>query len=232
MAKYPVTNQWFDKFVEDDGYKRPEYWSEQGKRWLDYTKAEHPRFWRERRSDCPNSPVVGVCWYEADAFCRWLTVERDDGHMYGFPDANQWEAAAAGFEKRKYPWGNDWDAGKCNTGESKIEKTSPVGIFTQGDTPDGISELAGNVWEWTRTDYHSEQELTDFRFDEAMQELFDDKNWEELSSMLREKDRQLPMLRGGSWIDDREVARCAYRDLDDPVSRFHYVGFRCVRTTK
>ena len=232
MAKYPITNQWFVKFIRDDGYKRPEYWSGQGKRWLNHTRAEHPRFWGERKWNCPNSPVVGVCWYEADAFARWLTMVRADEYVYRLPDGNQWEAVAAGLEKRKYPWGNDWHDGKCNTGESNIGGISPVGIFTKGDTPEGISDLAGNVWEWTKTDFHSNRGLTDFRFDDDMQRLFDDKNWDQFFSKQKEKDRQLPELRGGSWNDAHFFARCASRFRYNPGSRYFKVGFRCVRTKK
>ena len=73
--------------------------------------------WHERSWTCPNAPVVGVCWYEADAFCRWLTMTCDDGFTYRLPDEKEWEAAAAGFEKREYPWGK-WAEDRCNTRES------------------------------------------------------------------------------------------------------------------
>ena len=234
MAKYPVVNQWFGKFIKSGGYKKPEYWSREGKKWLDYTGSEHPRFWRERRWNCPNAPVVCVCWYEADAFARWLSITRNDGYIYALPDKNQWEAAAAGFEKRKYPWGSDWDYKKCNALESKIAKTSSVGIFAHGDTPEEISDLAGNVWEWARTDYHSNRQLTDFRFEEDIHKLlYDDKNLDQLLVQLKDKDQQFPALRGGSWVDGRGGARCAYRSGFVPVGRNgSNVGFRCARTKK
>ena len=231
MCKYPVTNQWYAKFIEDKGYKNKTHWSGQGKQWLDYTQATLPVYWRDRRWNCPNAPVVGVCWYEADAFARWLTLTRNDGYVYSLPDENQWEAVAAGFENREYPWGK-WEEGRCNTSESNIDKTSAVGIFTKGDTPEGISDMAGNVWEWTKTDYHSKKPLTDFRFDVDLQKLRDDGKYTELHSKLDKKESQLPVIRGGSWLSDRDLARCADRSRSDPDYRFFNVGFRCVRTLK
>jgi len=97
---------------------------------------------------CPNSPVVGISWYEADAFTKWLTAKRDDGNTYRLLKENEWEAAAGGKEGMEYPWKGEWDKNKCNNGETDIHKTSPVGIFKSGNTPEGISDLSGNVWEW------------------------------------------------------------------------------------
>jgi formylglycine-generating enzyme required for sulfatase activity/3',5'-cyclic AMP phosphodiesterase CpdA len=239
IAKYPVTNRWFKRFVDDKGYENAEYWTEEGKKWLAHTGAKNPEYWHERKWNCPNAPVVGVCWYEAYVFCRWLTLTKDDGHEYRLPDENEWEVVAAGSEKREYPWGNEWDETKCNSEEGGIGKTSAVGIFKKGETPERVAELSGNVWEWTRSDYHSGKMLEDFGFETDIQMLWDeyekssgkDKELEEqLISKLEEKDRQLPVLRGGSWNDDRESARCADRFRDDPNNRFNDLGFRCVRT--
>jgi formylglycine-generating enzyme required for sulfatase activity len=86
------------------------------------------------------------------AFCSWLTETRKDGHTYHLPDENLWEAAAVGLEGREYPWGG-WKKDACNTNETEIGKTSAVGIFLKGDTPEGVSDMAGNVWEWTASKY-------------------------------------------------------------------------------
>ncbi|MDR4499249.1 MAG: formylglycine-generating enzyme family protein [Candidatus Scalindua sp.] len=153
LGKYPVTNSWFEEFIKDGGYKNKDYWSEEGKKWLEEEKAEQPELWNVRIWKCPNSPVVGVSWYEAYAFARWLTIELNDGYKYRLPDENEWEAAASGLERREYPWGNEWDKNKCNNYEIQIGKTTPVGIFKRGDTPEGIADLSGNVWEWTNSWY-------------------------------------------------------------------------------
>jgi len=136
IGKYPVTNKWFGEFIKAGGYKNMGFWSEAGKEWLRLSGYEYPSYWNERKWKCPNSPVIGICWYEAQAFTNWLTSTDKDGYKYRLPDENEWEAAAAGFEGRKYPWGMRWDKNECNTSETKIGRTSPVGIFKKGNTPE------------------------------------------------------------------------------------------------
>ena len=150
IGKYPVVNQWFEEFVKFGGYKMEEYWSKGGLEWLSESKAEYPDYWHDRRWRCPNAPVVGVSWWEADAFCRWLTMMDKEGQEYRLPTEAEWQIAAAGQEQRKYAWGNDDDPARCNCGEgaNQIGRTSAVGIFEQGRSPDGIYDLSGNVWEW------------------------------------------------------------------------------------
>ncbi|MCF6153831.1 MAG: NACHT domain-containing protein [Candidatus Brocadia sp.] len=232
IGKYLVTNSWFEEFIKAGGYKNKDYWSEEGKKWLEYTKAEQPALWNDRKWKCPNAPVVGVTWYEAYAFTRWLTHTLNDGYEYRLPDENEWEAAASGHEKRKYSWGNKWDKNRCNNYEIKIGKTSPVGIFKSGNTPNGISDLSGNVWEWTLSDYHSRKILHDYRFDEDVNKLFDSGDVDKYVSKLQEREREIPVVRGGSWGVEGYSCRCAYRDLDVPVYRDYFIGFRCARTLK
>jgi formylglycine-generating enzyme required for sulfatase activity len=92
--------------------------------------------------------------------------------VYRLPDKWKWEAAAAGRDGRKYPWG-DWEDDRCNSEEAVIEKTSPVGIFAKGDTPEGVCDMSGNVREWTMSSYHSGRKPDDFRFDQEIQSLYD-----------------------------------------------------------
>jgi formylglycine-generating enzyme required for sulfatase activity len=166
-------------------------------------------------------------------------LTKSDGHTYRLPDENEWEAAAAGKEGREYPWGNGWKESCCNSEESKIGKTSSVGIFKIGETPEGIADMAGNVWEWTASDYHLGKQLKDFRFEEEIQRLWeevlrtqDKKKIDEYFEKLREKSRQLPVLRGGSWLINPEYARCTYRFRSDPGDRDASAGFRCARDAK
>ncbi|MCP4623279.1 MAG: SUMF1/EgtB/PvdO family nonheme iron enzyme, partial [bacterium] len=132
IGRYPVTNVWFAEFMAAGGYKTESFWSRQGKKWLHKNEPSQPVLWNERRWRCPNAPVVGVCWYEADAFCRWLTTEQNDGHTYFLPSEVQWQAAAAGKEKRNYPWGKEITPDHCNYKDTKLGKTSAVGIFKIG----------------------------------------------------------------------------------------------------
>lgn len=219
IGKYPVTNRWFEEFINADGYKKEEYWSNEGLKWRAYTKARLPALWNERKWKCPNSPVVGVSWYEAYAFTKWLSTVDKDGYKYRLLDENEWEAAASGLEGRKYPWGNEWNKNKCNSGEIEVNKTSPVGIFKGGNTPEKISDLSGNVWEWTTSDYHSKSILNDFAFDENMQKLLDEKEFDQYVKKLEEEKRKSPVLRGGSWGYDGSECRCACRRFGGPGSR-------------
>jgi formylglycine-generating enzyme required for sulfatase activity len=182
----------------------------------------------------------GVCWYEADAFCQWLTQIRNDGFVYCLPTEKQWEATAAGFEKRTYPWGDDFDANRCNVRETRIEQISAVGIFNDGETPEHVSELAGNVWEWTTTNYNTKRKLMDFKFDAKAQQLYEKyissvgderrKFLNEYVALYRDKKRQTPTIRGGAWFLNNDFARCDSRDGDGPNIRSNYIGFRCSRT--
>ncbi len=173
IGKYPVTNGWYGEFMADGGYDKPEYWSGEGRKWLKHSGAKKPEYWDKRRLKCPSSPVVGVSWYEADAFTRWLSLVRDDGRAYRLHTEIEWEAVAAGFsEKREYPWrGGGWNKTLCNSGQLDVRRTSPVGIFKGGNTPDGISDLAGNVWEWTCSDYKSRRARVDFKFGKQIPEV-------------------------------------------------------------
>jgi formylglycine-generating enzyme required for sulfatase activity len=232
IGAFPVTHQVFAKFVHAGGYTTEDFWSAEGWKWRKCTEAKHPSLWQERRWNCPNAPVVGVSWYEADAFTRWLTLSRADGWTYRLPDEKEWEAAAAGFDGREYPWGNKWSQDCCNTEESGIDKISPVGIFKNGATPEGIYDLSGNVWEWTCMEYSTEQVRDDFDFDPELQKLWDEDKDDEFYDKLKEKDRQLPVLRCGSWDRSQIYARCASRDGGHPDRRSLNTGFRCARTKK
>ncbi len=238
IGQYLVTNSWFSGFIDGGGYDKLKFWSVEGQKWLGHTGIKWPWYWNDRKWNCANAPVVGVCWYEADAFCRWLTQTLDDGCVYRLPDENEWEAAAAGKTGRKYPWGPEWQEDVCNTEESKIGKTSPVGIFNGGKTPEGIHDMAGNLWEWTRSEYHNDKTLEDFAFDPEIQKLWDravegdKKALDEYVKQYGEKSREIPVLRGGSWSSEATGAQCAYRSGDIPNARLNFIGFRCVRTLK
>jgi len=240
MAKYPVTNQWYAKFIKDDGYAKKEFWTENGQKWLEDTREKAPRYWFDRKWNCPNVPVVGVCWYEAAAFAKWLTMIRNDGHIYRLPDQNEWEAAAAGFEKRKYAWGMEFDKNKCNMNKSGIRRTSSVGIFRAGDTPEGLSDLSGNVFEWTHSDYHTACQSDDFPDDEEMKKLFEEyysssfeirrKLDDIFFAKLEEKDRRFPVLRGGSCGSGDDNCEAAWKFELSSCNIDRDVGFRLVRS--
>ena len=229
VGKYPVTNSWYGKFIKDNGYNNCDYWSGEGLKWLEYTKSQYPLFWNDSKWNCPNSPVVGITWYEAYAFTKWLTVKSDDGCQYRLPNEHEWEAAAFGHAGRKYPWGNKWDMKLCNNKELKIGKTTPVGMFRDGNTSKGVSDLCGNVWEWTLSDYFSGSNLNDYRFDEEVQRKMDNNDIDAYISLLENRKSQLPVLKGGSYFNDKEVCLCSARIRYSPHNRYYNAGFRCAR---
>jgi hypothetical protein len=210
ISTYPVSNQWYKDFVDAQGYATPEYWTPEGRKWLEYTKVGHPRSWFERKWRSPNSPVVNVNWWEADAFCRWLTIAKGDG-VYRLPTELQWQAAAAGKGKRQYPWGDEWEAGRCNSMESKIDRTTCVGLFPSGNTAEGVADMAGNVWEWCSTAHMEMQAVNDFVFDLEVQKLVDEEKWKEAFDLSEKKEMSEPVLHGGSWDGDDLSLRSAYR---------------------
>ncbi len=141
LARYPVTNSQYLVFVEEDGYENEAWWSEEGWRWRQEDHVTEPRFWRDARWSEPNQPVVGISWWEAEAFANWA-----GGRL---PTEQEWEAAARGPDGDAYPWGDDWEDGICNSEEAGLEGTSAVGIFPRSrSTPYGLDDMAGNVWEW------------------------------------------------------------------------------------
>lgn len=175
-----------------------------------------PASWNIPALNGASQPVVGICWHEARAYCAWLSAQT--GQRYGLPSEAQWEAAARGSlgcAGRRYAWDGEWDAARCNALETKLRRTTPVGVFPAGDTPPArqgvLCDLTGNVWEWTSSLY---------------------RRYEYRAGDVRKDTRNTMdarVLRGGSWIYSRDGCRCAYRVRYGPGSRFNFIGFRvCV----
>ena len=139
LSKYPVTNSQFALFMEN-GYTQHEFWSDDGWQWVEGNRIRRPEYWHNPDFNAPNQPVVGVSWWEAEAFCKWA-----GGRL---PGADEAEAAARGPNGFAYPWGNDWAGGICNSWEAGLRVTSAVGIFPRDCSPFGLMDMAGNVWEW------------------------------------------------------------------------------------
>jgi formylglycine-generating enzyme required for sulfatase activity len=118
-------------------------------------------------------PVWGIPWDGAAEYCIWKTERSRSeaeakglGHYlaYGLPSEQQWEKAARGTDGRRYPWGNTFDERRCNNELWKLSQgmkpnVDPVGSYPQGISPYGCFDMAGNVEEWTRTDFRSDAEV-------------------------------------------------------------------------
>src|SRR5579871_84276 len=157
IAPYPITVWQYQAFLEaEDGYKDKEH------RWWQWTKKQVGRkYWRdqEMRSEKQgNCPVRGVLWYNAVAFCHWLTAkyrqmgELDKDHVIRLPTEWEWQCAALGPEvpgkkPYMYPWGTDWEVNRANTSECDLREEIAVGMFPS-TSPSGAEDMFGNVAEW------------------------------------------------------------------------------------
>ncbi|MBN1218748.1 MAG: SUMF1/EgtB/PvdO family nonheme iron enzyme [Anaerolineae bacterium] len=176
MSRYPVTNAQFKAFVEAGGYQEAAFWTEaieagdwrkgQVKRSVPFFESGDVK-WRDEWANAPydygspfnlaNHPVVGVNWYEALAFCRWLSAQL--GEQVILPDETQWEKAARGDDGREYPWGDEADPEWANYDETGLGATSAVGCFGGGVSPYGCLDMAGNVWEWCQDWYDEDKDF-------------------------------------------------------------------------
>ena len=195
ISRVPITNAQYELFVKATGHEPPKHWN--GKR-VPRGKEIHP--------------VVYVSWHDALKYCQWLTEAT--GKNITLPSEAEWEKAARGANDALiFPWGNEFDAKRCNVNESGFGGTTPVGIFPNGASPYGCLDMAGNVWEWTRS-------LYDFGYPY----LPNDPKRED----LRAGDEIRRVVRGGSWFSNRDYARCAVRVRNRPDYRDFDLGFRVV----
>jgi formylglycine-generating enzyme required for sulfatase activity/energy-coupling factor transporter ATP-binding protein EcfA2 len=210
IGKYPVTNEEFKSFMSDDGYKKKEFWTPEGWQWREEENILEPLHWHDRKWNGPNFPVVGVSWYEADAYARWLS--QTTGYEYTLPTEAQWEKSARGSKSLVYPWGNKFYKNFCNSSESGLRRTSPVGTFPAGESPYGCMDMAGNVLEWCADWYES-----------GYYKKSPAKNPKGPSN------GSFRVLRGGCWFSVAHYCRAAFRDGYRPAYRVFYVGFRLLR---
>ena len=139
IARYPVTNELYNGYVQAKGIKHPL------DRWFSS--------WRDKK-DHPVTYVVH--WTVAREYCAWLNNllkdELPSGLILRLPTEAEWEKAARGADALEYPYGNTFDKNKCNTNEGGKGGTTPVGLYSpQGDSPYGCADMSGNVWEWTHS---------------------------------------------------------------------------------
>jgi formylglycine-generating enzyme required for sulfatase activity len=176
--------------------------------WYPAGRQTQPAYWNDPAYNDPAQPVVGICWYEARAYGSWLSAQT--GRCWRLPSEVEWEAAARGTAARRYASGEDFDAGLCNAFETHVRGTTPVGVFPGGDTPEGLVDISGNVYEWTSSAFHPYPYAADAKREDPEQ-----------ADARR-------VLRGGSWFNSRVFARCACRLHYDPGYRNYDVGLRLV----
>lgn len=151
IAKYPVTNSQFAIFKADDGYQNKEWWLPLGWREKVEKNWKTPRYWHDPKWNEYTSPVVGVSWHEAFAYTRWLSNKA--GERIELPSEDQWQYAAQGDGSYPYPWGMQWNSDRCNSSvrmSSWGQTTSVTKYEDMGDSPFGVVDMLGNVWEWCK----------------------------------------------------------------------------------
>jgi formylglycine-generating enzyme required for sulfatase activity len=185
-------------------------------------RQTQPLFWTDDAFNHAAQPVVRICWYEARAYCAWLSAQT--GQPFRLPTEAEWEAATRGLprwrvvfwkgrQSRRYAFGDKFDATCCNTFETHIRRTTPIGVFPGGETPEGLSDMTGNVWEWTSSVYR------DYPYDAA-----DGREDHDATSARR-------VARGGAWFGINVLARASYRNHNHPDNRNNNLGLRVVRSS-
>ena len=127
IDQYEVTNSQYEQFILQGGYQKKNFWSEQGWRFIQENEIDRPLGIEKTRYNGPNQPVVGVSWYEAEAYARWTNKR--------LPTEAEWEKAARGVDGRRYPWGNQMDFSRIVYSMVDNRRTFPVGSFPAGVSP-------------------------------------------------------------------------------------------------
>jgi formylglycine-generating enzyme required for sulfatase activity/energy-coupling factor transporter ATP-binding protein EcfA2 len=219
MSRYGEDKEWYQREVPRHSLFLPEYFIAR----VPVTNAQYALFVQAMQHDAPQGweanrppkgkeghPVVYVSWHDARAYCAWLG--KVTGKRITLPSEAQWEKAARGDrDQRAYPWGDAFEATRCNSSDLALGDTTPVGIFLNGASPYGCLDMAGNVWEWTSTIYQDYP----YRADDGRENL-------------EAGDNVARVLRGGSFRLDAGLVRGAYRLRGDPRYRDVDVGFRVV----
>jgi gamma-glutamyl hercynylcysteine S-oxide synthase len=217
----PVTNGDFIEFIEEDGYERPELWSEEGRRWLEKGRRL-PRYW-SRDGDGfmvrsfaavepvdPEQPLCHVSWYEADAYARYAGKR--------LPTEAEWEKAASwdasAQSKRRYPWGDAEPTREVANLDQLAFATAPAGAYAKGASPCGALQMVGDVWEWTASRFEAYPGFEAFPYREYSQEFF--------GGPYR-------VLRGGAWATQPAAVANTFRNWDYPERRQIFAGLRCAR---
>ncbi len=210
-----ITNADYARFVQAGGYEIPQLWPADTLAWVlqfvDRTGHTGPKFWTNGKppSDKLDHPVVGICWYEASAYARWAGKR--------LPTSAEWQRAgtwpqnrAGGAAEQRYPWGNAFERTRANLWKHSHCATVAVDAINEGNTPNGVRQLIGNVWEWL-----------DERFSPATDG--------QVTLMLEET---MAEIRGGAFDTYfTSQANCQFRTGHPLLNRPANVGFRCCIST-
>ncbi len=177
------------------------------------TQHSAPAYWDDPRLNKPAQPVVGVSWYDANAYCEW------EGKR--LPTEAEWERAAKGLENAHFPWGHKIEPARANYGQN-VGKTMPVDSYPNGVSSFGVYNMAGNVFEWV-SDWYSP---TYFQVSQAL-------NPQGPSSGFNFANQgPVKVLKGGSWLAPQTSLHTSHRFWNQPDNNSYGVGlgFRCARS--
>jgi len=177
-----------------------------------------PRVWRDSRYNHPAQPVVGVTWYEAQAYCRWLSEQA--GTPMRLPSEVEWETAARGTTDCRYAWGDEFEPFRGNSLDAHVRGPTPAGVFPDGATSTGLLDLSGNTADWTQTAFGSSPLDKDLAYPYNAQD-----GREDLSTGVF----AYRIVRGGGWRDPEPGVRISIRNSDHVTGITEYIGFRLCR---
>lgn len=198
IAQTPITNAQYQVFLDaPDGYRDIRWW----------TYSLHASAWRRKRPQPKPTIVLGdrlprtrVSWFDAVAFCIWLSHRT--GKRISLPSELQWQRAAQGDDNRRYPYGKHFDPKRCNTRESGIGAPTAVDTYPNGKSPFGVLDMQGNVWEWCLTEWQTDE--------------------------LHLEGNNPRVLRGGAWSSEGALVNNFYRYQNIPSVELDSIGFRPV----
>ncbi|MCE7914182.1 MAG: DUF4062 domain-containing protein [Nitrosomonas sp. PRO4] len=199
IALYPVTWIQYRAFINaEDGYRNEAWWQDLGKQ-----SGPDRLLW-----SFANYPVIEVSWYDAVAFCRWLSAKSK--LAIRLPTEWEWQWAAVGATQQDYPWPGVWNPARANQWDASIGRTVAVGMYPLGNSPFGVDDMAGNIWEWC-LNYYDLPQVIDIKIDE--------------------KGR---VVRGGCWSFFPKHLSSSTRFGYPPDSRSDCIGFRvlCMSSTE
>lgn len=206
IDRYPVTVAAYAAFIAAGGYRSRRYWTDRGWAWRAENGATKPRFWDEPEWApylVPNHPVVGVSAHEAEAYAAFRDAR--------LPTEAEWEKACRGEGGRLYPWGETWIDDACGERGHGPRGTVAIGTFPRGETPLGVSDMVGGVWQWCR----------DVADDDAApgdrDPLVDPEEYDESAPRV---------TRGGAWNTLRWSVCAVSRNAYPPTAQFSNLGFR------